>query len=67
MRFRRLIVARGCWWLFEIAPGIDEVFGIGGAVSGDVVDSSARVISEIGMRGRVSTGRGFWERAGGGC
>ena len=37
LRVHRRIVARGCWWLFETAPGIDGVFGIGGAVSGGVV------------------------------
>ena len=37
LRVRRRIVARGCCWLFEIAPGVDEVLGTGGAVSGDVV------------------------------
>ena len=30
LRIRCLIVARGCCWLFEIAPGIDEVLGTGG-------------------------------------
>ena len=66
LRVRRLIVARGCCWLFEIAPGIDEVLRTDGAVSGDVVESGARVVCEISTRDRVSTGGGFWGHAGGG-
>jgi hypothetical protein len=34
--------------------------GSAGAVSGDVVEFGARVISEISTRGRVSAGGGFW-------
>ena len=40
------------------------VLGTGGTVSGDVVESGARVVSEISTRGRVSTGGDFWGRAG---
>ena len=41
---RRLIVAQGCWWHSEDAPGVHRVFGIGGAVSGDAIES-ARLMS----------------------
>lgn len=35
-----VFVARGCWWLSENAPGVDEFFGSDGAGCGDVIESA---------------------------